>query len=276
MDLKIKEYLSQIGIRKINELDTALIETFGQEQGERHIEKLTALFDQSEERLFYGARDTLYLHRQEELVHYWNQSMQMSLLEASFYDRVFFRKTMEYLLKHDSFWTGDIFDIGCGNGILTCFLALQHPDCEITGLELSSHAISVAQELAKQLSADNAHFYKTDAWQQGTCDTLFSCRTVHENVAWRALCEELNMPPLPIEEQAKRHSQYAQELAALVKPQGYLVSIERYEDDNAYQGLIRALEHSGFSKVKGTYMQFSCKNGDGIAAFQAMVFQKIS
>ena len=29
LDLDIKEYLSQAGIRRIHELDTALIETFG-------------------------------------------------------------------------------------------------------------------------------------------------------------------------------------------------------------------------------------------------------
>ena len=79
-----------------------------------------------------------------------------------------------------------------------------------------------------------------------------------------------------MEEQIRRHSQYAKELSALVRPQGHLVSIERYEDDGAYAGLIRALERVGLCQVKGTHMQFSCKNGDGTAMFQAMVFRKNS
>lgn len=288
---EIKEYLSRAGIRKVNELDTALIEAFGQEEGKRHIEKLTKLFDRSEERLLYGAGDTVggrrvelchkvaphrqvYLRRQEELVDYWNQSLQMSLLAASFYDRVFFRRTMEYLLRQDSFWSGDIFDIGCGNGILTCFLALQHPDSVVTGLEISSSAVSVAKELAERLTVENVHFLKTDTLPQERCDTLFSCRTVHENVAWRALCEESKMPELSVEEQVRQHGPYAKELSALVKPSGYLVSVERYEDDGAYAGLVRALELEGFCQVRGTHMQFSCKNGDEMAAFQAMIFQR--
>ena len=57
-DPAIKDYLSQIGIRRISELDTALIEHFGQEDGERHIERLTELFDQSEERLVSGTGNT--------------------------------------------------------------------------------------------------------------------------------------------------------------------------------------------------------------------------
>ncbi|WP_300846725.1 methyltransferase domain-containing protein [uncultured Acetatifactor sp.] len=272
--LEIKEYLSRIGIRRIKELDTALIEAFGREEGERHIGRLTELFDRSEERLLYGAGDTVYLHRQEELVDYWNQSLQTSLLAASFYDRVFFRRAMEYLAEHGSFWSGEIFDMGCGNGILTCFLALRHPDSAVTGLELSSNAISVAKELAGELAVDNVQFSKPDALGQRKCDTLFSCRTAHENVAWRALCEEAGMPSPSPEEQVRLHGQYAKELSALVRPGGHLVSVERYEEDSAYAGLVRALELAGFCQVKGTHMQFSCRNGDGTATFQAMVLRK--
>ena len=32
-DSRIKEYLAQIGIRRVHELDTALLEAFGQEEG---------------------------------------------------------------------------------------------------------------------------------------------------------------------------------------------------------------------------------------------------
>lgn len=273
-DLDIKEYLSQVGIYRITELDTALIETFGQQEGEKHIETLTELFDLSEKRLVYGSEDTAYLRRQEELVDYLNQSLQMSLLASSFYDRVFFRKVMEYLLRYGHFGEGDIFDIGCGNGILTCFLALRHPNSCVTGLELSPNVVNVAEELAGRLQVNNVHFTVPGAAWQKKCDTLFSCRTVHENVAWKALREESGRAALSVKEQAKRHGKYAKELSALVKPQGYLVSVERYEDDSAYAGLIGALERVGFSQVRGTHMQFSCKNGDEMATFQAMVFQK--
>ena len=273
LDLRIKEYLSKVGIRKISELDTALIETYGQEEGENHIDRLTRLYDRSEERLMYGAKDTPYLHRQEELVDYLNQSLQMSILAASFYDYVFFRRVMDYLLKYERYWTGDILDIGCGNGILACFLAMLHPESSVTGLDLSLNAVSVSEELAGSLSAENVHFACAKAAGKRMYDTLFSCRTVHENVAWRPLIEESKAAPLSIEEQTKRHEEYAKTLSAFIKPQGYLISVERYEDDSAYAGFVRAMTESGFCTVKGTRMQFSCKNGDETAAFQASVFQ---
>ena len=273
LDLRIKEYLSRVGIRKISELDTALVETYGQEEGENHIDQMTKLFDLSEERLMYGSKDMPYLHRQEELVDYLNQSLQMSILAASFYDYVFFRRVMDYLLKYERYWTGDILDIGCGNGILSCFLAMLHPESSVTGLDLSRNAVSVAEELAGSLSAENVHFACAKAAGQRMYDTLFSCRTVHENVVWRPLIEESKATPLSTEEQTKRHEEYAKTLSAFVKPQGYLISVERYEDDSAYAGFLCALTGAGLCTVKGTRMQFSCKNGDEMAAFQASIFQ---
>nr|WP_304969781.1 methyltransferase domain-containing protein [uncultured Schaedlerella sp.] len=273
-DSRIKEYLAQIGIRRVHELDTALLEAFGQEEGEKHIKKLTELYDRSEERLVYGSKDTAYLRRQEELVDYLNQSLQMSLLAASFYDRVFFRRAMEALLRYEQFFAGNILDIGCGNGILTCFLARIHPDASVTGLDLSQMAVSAAQELAGRLQADKVHFAGSLSSRQKKYDTVFSCRTVHENVKWKPLIEEKKEARLSMEEQSKRYEGYVKELSALVKPQGYFVSIERCEEDDVCAGLICALAGVGLCQVKGTCMQFSCKNGDEMAAFQAMVFQK--
>lgn len=271
---EITDYLACIGIRKINELDTALIEAYGREEGGRHIDNLNALFDRAEERLLRGSKDTPYLRRQEALVDYLNQSPEMSLLASSFYDRVFFRRAMEYLLRHDHFFSGNIFDIGCGNGILTCFLALRHPDSQVTGIELSPNAIHVATKLAKRLQISNVQFMEPGALPSKSCDTLLSCRTAHENVTFRPLCEEVTKPALSLPELAERHKKYAAELSELIKTKGCLISIERYEDDNAYAGLKCALNHAGFVPEHGTHMQFSCKNGDETATFQGIVYKK--
>ncbi len=276
LDVRIKEYLSRIGIRKIFELDTALLEAYGPEEGRKHIERLTELYDRSEERLIYGSRDTPYLYRQEELVDYLNQSLQISLLAASFYDRVFFRRAMEYLLRYENFWKGDIIDIGCGNGILSCFLALCHPYSFVTGLDLSGNAVSVAEELAKKLQIGNVRFDRPKAPGKRKCGTLFTCRTVHENIVPRPLCEEAkgNMPSAG--EQTRRYEAYAEELSAFVRPGGYLISIERYEGGPAGAGLAGALRQLGFCPVKETQMQFSCKNGDETASFQTGIFKNNS
>lgn len=271
---KINEYLSRIGIRKYSGLDTALISEFGPGEGNRHIENLTQLFDQSEERLFSGTGSPSRLFRQEELVDYLNQDLKLSILASSFYDRIFFRRAMEYILEYGSLLGGDILDIGCGNGILTCFLATERPDSPVTGTDLSANALLTAGKLAERLQLKNALFQKPRILQGNVYDAVFSCRTVHENVAWRPLCENMGRPALPLDELTKRHQNYACELAGLIKPEGYLLSIERYEDDDAYAAFIRALGRAGLRQKSGAHIGFSCKNGDETGVFQANVFQK--
>jgi len=56
------------------------------------------------------------------------------------------------------------------------------------------------------------------------------------------------MAALSEKEQIKRHRKYARELAALMKPQGHLVSVERFEYDSAYAGLVCALERAASAR----------------------------
>lgn len=267
---EIKEYLDRVGIRKVNELDTALIETYGPEKGREHIDALTGLFDQADMQIM-GSKAECCPYRQETLVNYLNQDETMGLLAASFYDRIFYKKALEYLLANVSHISGDILDIGCGNGILTCFLAEKFSEAHPIGADLSENAVKLARGLAAQLGLQNVGFCVTKPYSVDcSAGTVISCRTVHENVEWPALGVRSQLSP---EEYTKLHEPYCQYLAMLTKPGGCLISIERYEDDITYASFVKALEKYGFSRVTGTHEQFSCKNGDETGTFQANVFK---
>ncbi len=268
---EIKEYLDRVGIRKINELDTALIETYGSEKGQEHIDTLTGLFDRVDMQIM-GSKDVRFPYQQEELVNFLNQDETMGLLAASFYDRIFYKKALGYLLANVSHISGDILDMGCGNGILTCFLAEKFPDVHLLGEDLSENAVKLAQGLAAKLDLQNVGFYPAKTYSTDcSAQTVISCRTVHENIEWPALDVRSQ---LSLEELKGLHEPYCQYLAMLTKPGGCLISIERYEDDISYASFIKTLEKYGFSRVTGTHEQFSCKNGDEIGTFQANVFKK--
>ncbi|MBP7862522.1 methyltransferase domain-containing protein [bacterium] len=51
-----------------------------------------------------------------------------------------------------------ILDAGCGNGILTCFLAKRFPDATIIGIDISAEGIEQARKLALNLSLTNIKF----------------------------------------------------------------------------------------------------------------------
>lgn len=62
-----------------------------------------------------------------------------------------------------------ILDAGCGNGILTCYLAKRFPEATITGADISESGIEQAQKLAEQLSLTNINLIVGDIK-----DTIFN------------------------------------------------------------------------------------------------------
>ena len=55
-----------------------------------------------------------------------------------------------------------ILDVGCDNGILTCFYAHYFPDAEVFGIDCCPEAIACANELAAKLGLDNVRFHHAD------------------------------------------------------------------------------------------------------------------
>lgn len=95
--------------------------------------------------------------------------------EASFYEAIFadfdlaltFSRLRIDLYKATTDWLcavlGEtspkyILDAGCGNGILTCYLAKVFPNARVTGIDISAAGIEQARKLAEQLSLSNIKF----------------------------------------------------------------------------------------------------------------------
>lgn len=55
-----------------------------------------------------------------------------------------------------------IVDVGCGNGILTCFYAKRFPNAKVLGFDIAENGINCAKELATQLGVTNAEFVLGD------------------------------------------------------------------------------------------------------------------
>lgn len=57
-----------------------------------------------------------------------------------------------------------IVDIGCDNGIATCFYASQYPHAEVIGIDRCAEGIAVAKHLASILGLTNVRFIHGDAF----------------------------------------------------------------------------------------------------------------
>ncbi len=89
-----------------------------------------------------------------------------------------------------------VLDVGTGCGCIALTLALNHPDWQVSGYDISDAALRTAQTNAVKHDAKNISFYKTDVlspdFKSGSCwDAIFSnppyvCReetkTMQDNV----------------------------------------------------------------------------------------------
>jgi len=60
-----------------------------------------------------------------------------------------------------------ILDIGCDNGIVTCFYASQFPDAEVLGIDRCAEGIACAEHLVRTLGLKNVVFIHGDAFASG-------------------------------------------------------------------------------------------------------------
>jgi SAM-dependent methyltransferase len=110
-----------------------------------------------------------------------------------------------------------IIDIGCDNGIATCFYASQFPDAEVIGIDRCEEGIGCAKHLAHILGIKNVMFVHGDAFEDslesqyaGACDLVAMTLSGYEAL------EDPRLTPKSL----------ASFLHRLVSPTGTLIAME--------------------------------------------------
>lgn len=215
----VKDYLTQVGIRKIKreELDDDFINEWQQLQDHDHLN---------------GSQDEVY-----QLLH---RDVATSLKAFGYVDYSFYLYCLKELYYED--FEGRVLDVGCGNGIITCFIALLNPDAMVYGIDKNKEAISIAKKIASELKLDNVFFENKemkDAKEQ--YDHVISIRTVHENIGFLSS----DLPYLPFEKQLASYKEiigdYGLIFHQLLSDGGELFSIERSGYNCAYLAYLSSL-----------------------------------
>jgi hypothetical protein len=145
-----QQYLEYLGIKTFNIVDDFydyLIAVHGQEEGAK-IEK--AMNDRQQNK----GRDFNKIYKIK------NKSLYISLNFSSFNSELY-RSFLDSLFQHLEFKPKKIIDIGCDNGVVTCYLALKYPNSEIIGIDPNKYAIECANQLADKLGLKNITFIQT-------------------------------------------------------------------------------------------------------------------
>ena len=114
-----------------------------------------------------------------------NGTLELSLDFAA-YSSDLCRRFLDRMVAHKGVTPRRILDIGCDNGIVTCFLAKIYPDSEVWGIDRSVNGIRCATELAERLKISNVNFIRTSFEElpvdsmPRSFDWIVSVRSMHE------------------------------------------------------------------------------------------------
>lgn len=90
-----------------------------------------------------------------------NKTLRLSLDVANYsYD--LYKNYLNWFINYKKEAPKRILDLGCDNGLVTCFIAKLFPDSEVIGIDKLEKGLACAKELAQKLELTNVTFLKMD------------------------------------------------------------------------------------------------------------------
>ncbi len=264
---KILTPLDEVGLEKIADIEAALEQAFGKERADAITKEWGRLSEKSDADSFLGSQTALY--------DYLHSDLKLSMIVTNYTDAAIIRAFCLWLYDHRNLFGKEILDVGCGTGIISCFLGRILPKSHITAIDRSEGCIQTAEWVKETMGASNVDFYHTGA--QGleedhdgqdhifpvkTFDTVLSVRTFHENIGIRKT--EIRFRPFSkqVETYKNIYREYCEKLSHYVADGGRLVCIERNRMDTELLGLFYALQDTGLSIEETSIAELQCAESD--------------
>ena len=181
-------------------------------------------------------------------------------------------------VAHSGLTGGRIADLGCGSGLLTSWLAKQHPDCEVVGWDGMRNFVEIASESQRKpnLSFHTWNYTEETCPEPHSFDVLVTCFGVDFPI-------HREMLPIPLGTDSLRLTDIYREIrqlmrtffagwATAIKKNGYLYAVLRSPSEPAFLGVVDAAHDAGWHLDTERYEYLSCKE----ESFPAMPFRAVS
>ncbi|SCY34277.1 class I SAM-dependent methyltransferase [Microvirga guangxiensis] len=186
-----------------------------------------------------------------------NSSLELSLYVGEYYASNMWREFAQWIAKENLPAPNEVLDLGCENGVLTCFCAALWPNAKVTGVDASAPAIAAARELATRLGLSNITFEHSDAPEflagsAGRFDVIVATMFMHEFLhtkggrkpfLWGEHPESLEHVRLTADDQSVIQS--LSTTAAALNEGGLLISLDRSPTSASMWWYAQVLEKAG-------------------------------
>lgn len=244
----VTSYLNKVNIRKTSNLKQILTDTYGAD-GARN---LFGVFDAIEMK-----KDIDKVNDRYDFIH---TDFDFSMLMTCFQDADIIKHTCAWLNSIRGQFGKTVLDIGCGNGIITCFLATILPDSTFLAIDRSSNAIAIAKQIRTKLELNNIVFMEGDytSLQGKQFDTVLALRVLDENTE----AEECRFQGFSeqLETRKKQYAGAADLLSDLVAPAGNLIVMDMDKEDVSTLAMLDLLRRQ--SMELKSFQFLSCREGD--------------
>ena len=189
-----------------------------------------------------------------------NKYLEGSIYISAAFDGGVFRHIGNMVIDHADLFKGEVLDLCCDCGIVTCFMAQQYPDCHFTGIDINESAITNAKALAEKLGVSNVTFVCTDVYEMQlnkrfALITSFRCLLDAAEKQTRGL-PFIGYRPDREKQYQEAFTPYAAVIAAHLAEDGSVLSVERYTAEYGWLGWMQALEAQGiYATADSTLMR---------------------
>lgn len=177
-----------------------------------------------------------------------NSDYDVAMIFSGGFDADIVRKACNWIYEHQDMFGKEILEIGCDCGFMTTFLGSLFPDKHIVSIDRDNSGIAIARKNVERFGLTNVEFMCVDVadLQGKTFDTVFSMRTMHENIECAGYVEDLyNELITQSDIYVSQVQAYANCLSGLLKDKGKLVSIERLGRNALFLAWIQAMTNAG-------------------------------
>jgi SAM-dependent methyltransferase len=200
-----------------------------------------------------------------------NNSLALSIDVTAQYCGRMYEEFLVWFLRAGFPRPQSLLDVGCDNGILTCFYATVYPEAEVVGIDRCEQGIGCARELAGRLNLANVCFVTRDllnldgVFPPQSFDLIVSTTVFHEVLEVPKDVPEISIDAITIGPDESDSVRIVTGLSPLLRAEtGRWLSMERWPDASSLAWWIRLLNQAGLSVSadQSTLLTFCTVDGE--------------